>query len=242
MYNYIMKPSLIPELPKIIQPNDNVAYVSDVGLVKVANEDRLDFSIKDGVLYACIADGHWGDGAAQAIIDFWTDKQMPASKDEAVREVTAIQTKLYEAYGKPEMDENVDFTPETAFVFASVQDNVLSVVSYGDCRLLIVNDAVKFSLAQNGTWLGAFSHLGLRKRLSVDNGLVYEKVTLEKGDRVILFTDGLDECIYEKPTISFDEIAADLKDVAPAVAIEKLLTKVYEHGAEDNVSIFVYKF
>ena len=132
MYNDIMKPSSCKKLPEIIQPINNVAYVSDIGLVKEVNEDRLSFSIKNGKLYACIADGHWGDGAAQAIIDFWANKEMSVSRDEAIIEVSKIQKELYELYGKPKMDENNDFTPEAAFTFVSVEDDILTILAYGD--------------------------------------------------------------------------------------------------------------
>jgi len=46
------------------------------------NEDRLGVWPEQNSLNACIADGHWGDGAAQHIVDFWAQKKthMPEAK------------------------------------------------------------------------------------------------------------------------------------------------------------------
>lgn len=226
-----------------IMGDNTTAYISLAGLVKPINEDRLEYWAHDREINVCIADGHWGNDAAQQVVHYWKHNGIPRSKEAAVHKASALEQALYESFGKPVMDEEHDRTPETAFVCARIFDNKLDVIAYGDCRLLVVNnEEVRFSLPQKSTWLGAFSYLGLRKRLPARMGLVCEQISLETGDYIIVFTDGLDECIYEKPTISHEAIAKSTELDQPKRILEELIRRAFSYGAEDNVSVLIYKY
>jgi len=230
------------EIAGQINGDDNVVYISLPGLVKPTNEDRLEYWTQDHGMSACIADGHWGDEAAQHAVSFWKDAGIPDSKEMAIQKTSELERELYTSFGKPVMDQEIDLTPETAFVGINISEDRLDIASYGDCRLLVVNGAaIKYSLEQKSTWLGAFSHLGLRSRMAVKDGLVYERLPLDKEDYVIMFTDGLDECIYERPTISHEEIAESFRLVQPKKILEDLVSLAFSYGAEDNISALIYK-
>ena len=141
------------------------------------------------------------------------------------------------------MDPNKDFTPEASFIAIEIIRNKISIVSYGDCRLLIANNGVtKFHLKSKSTWLGVFSRLQLRKRLSIDQAINFRQMQLVRGDFIFLFTDGVDQCIYEKDTISFDYISEQSSNTNLLNIFDKIVGEVFAHGAQDNASLAIFKF
>lgn len=215
-----------------------------IGLKRDTNEDRLGLiSTKYGTRI-CITDGHWGEEAAQTGVDTLLDDQLDitAGRGEAVGAIKAAETKLYDKYGKPNMDEAKDFTSETSLLAVEIADTEATVVSYGDARLLVVRDgSITYNCPTHPTWLGAFSRLGLRSRTSVEQTTVYDKVALQKGDIIIVFTDGIDECVYETPTISFETLAEIVSQEPPEAAFDIIMDRVFAHGAEDNASLAIIR-
>lgn len=214
------------------------------GLVKRTNEDRIGYTSSNGTLRFCVADGHWGDGAADIIAKFWLDEStdFPEDREQAIKITSEVQSRLFKTFGKPIMDEDKDHTPEASFIAAEIHNGLLRIASYGDCRLLIVNQgSIVYEHNTLPTWLGAFSYLGLRSRLSVSTGLFYTEVKLAPDDTLMLFSDGVDECVYEAPTISNSELAELATNSTLEAAYDAIVNKVLEHGAEDNASIALYK-
>ncbi|HTE57316.1 MAG TPA: SpoIIE family protein phosphatase [Verrucomicrobiae bacterium] len=157
--------------------------------------------------------------------------------------VTRLQTALFERYGSEQADTPTDLTPEAAFIAVAVANSQLSVTSYGDCSLLVVNDGrIRFQLPKEATWLGAFSHAGLGNRKAVNEALIFKKVPLLPDDYIALFTDGLDEWEHdEKSSVQPEEIAA-LFDGSPAANVVKSLGYLaFSHNAQDDVSVLVHK-
>jgi serine/threonine protein phosphatase PrpC len=68
----------------------------------------------------------------------------------------------------------------------------------------------------------------------------FDQIKLERGDVLLLMTDGVTECKYETPVISKDEIAK-LCSLKPEVIVKKLMQLVFDNGAEDNASLIVFK-
>jgi len=58
---------------------------------------------------------------------------------------------------------------------------------------------------------------------------------------VVMYSDGVDECIYEVPTISATKIAQLIRPHKLASGIAKLIDQIYSFGAEDNLSMVVYQ-
>lgn len=225
----------------ILAPDPQTAYFSVGGPTGHGNEDRLSVWTEQDNFKACIADGHWGDGAAQEVVDFWSNKPTPRTRNEAVERTLRLQTRLFELYGREHMDPDTDRTPEAGFVATEIAGQSLLITSYGDCRLLIVNNGqVRFKLPKAATWLGAFSHLGLRNRISVQDALVFRAVRLLDDDYVALYSDGLDEWRHDgELSLHSDEIA-DSFDNRPAVDIVRSLGElVFAHDPQDDVSLLV---
>ena len=193
-------PSNIKTQPDFIEKvlvSDNFMIASAIGLKKEINEDFVGYYINNDATRICISDGHWGEEAASIIAKHWLNKELnfPIDFAEAKKEAKKIEAELYNKFGKVDMDEDKDLTPEASFIVAEISKDNISIISYGDSRLLIVNkEKVTFTQECKSTWLGAFSHLGLRGRLSVENATVFNTKKLINGDSVILFTDGVDQC------------------------------------------------
>ena len=217
-------------------------FGTTAGLVKATNEDRLGYLNTADGLRVCIADGHWGDGAADMIVKYWLSEstQFPLTSEKAVKATQAIEKQLDTHFGTSDMDADVDKTPEAAFIAAELTGNTLQIVSYGDCRLLVARQGkIYYQLPTKATWLGAFSHRGMRDRQPIKDALSFTSLSLLPGDVVMLFTDGIDECVYEVPTISFDTIAEYGSTNPPSEAFDKIMNKVFAVGAQDNASLAV---
>lgn len=225
--------------------NDNLVLGTTIGLVKKSNEDALGCLSSLGNARLCIVDGHWGGEAAHIIRNYWidTDLAFPQSLAKAVRATERVEEELFGKFGKKSMDAIHDLTPEAAFVSVELSQNTMSIVSYGDCRLLLIrNQEVTFELKTRETWLGAFSRLGLRQRLSVKKAVIFDNISILSGDLIILFSDGVDQCVYGKPTISNKRILElEGRNKKISELFNALIDEVFLNGAEDNASLIVMR-
>ena len=224
--------------------DDRLVIGTITGLVKKNNEDRIGYLAHDDITRVCIADGHWGAEVAQIITKHWLEPSLdfPVSKKTAILKTGSVENEIYKAFGRLVMNPDKDFTPEASFVAVQISQKVISMASYGDCRLLIVQSGkITYEQPTTSTWLGVFSHSGLRGRLSVEEATIYKELPLENGSSVLIFTDGVDECIYEKPTISLDTLANLANQDSPEAVFNSILDEVFAYGAEDNASLAIVK-
>lgn len=214
------------------------------GLVKKNNEDRVGYLVSGSLTRICVADGHWGEEAAQIIAEHWLKPSLnfPVSKRTAVLETKSVENKIYKTFRRPVMDSEKDFTPEASFVAIQISQNDVSIVSYGDCRILATKDGkIVYEQPTTPTWLGVFSHSGIRDRLSVEKATIYKDLPLENGSAILIYTDGIDECIYEKPSISDNTLAGITNQDGSEAVFDSILREVFTFGAEDNASLAVVK-
>lgn len=229
-----------------------IALGSTNGLKKKVNEDFVEVTKVGDTTRVALADGHWGPEAAQIATELASEAPEPANESL----IAEIENALYEEFGQETMDENDDLTPETSLlVFEIDRGQKLNLANYGDCRLLIIRqNKLLYQMETQPTWLGAFSKLGLRHRLPVAEATLSKTLDLQKGDLILAFTDGVDECVYQVPTLSVqDLIEATQANSAPENESESetqlttsqiftnIMTKVMIHGAEDNASLVVIK-
>lgn len=223
---------------------DKIAIASTTGLQKMINEDAVGFKMTDTRTLVCLCDGHWGDFAAKFVQNKILSKPFPKSKKEAVWDLKIIENQLWEKFGTENMDQNKDLTPETSLVAVEKIENIISIMSYGDCRLIVCRKGQQiFKLKTIPTWLGAFSFLRLRNRISIEKALIFKKIICQPGDIVMLFSDGVDECKYEVKTISTHWLANQTKESIKLRKIALNIFKAIEQiGAEDNASLAILRF
>jgi hypothetical protein len=137
-------------------------------------------------------------------------------------------------------------TPEAAFLVAEVGAGAVRLLSYGDCRLMVVReqDGVQhpfYTHATVASWLGAFSALGMRQRLSVADGVDYRTLPVAQNDIVLTYTDGIDEPVYETSTIGPTQLAQHCASCEPSVIFDSIMQDVFAHGAHDHASLAVVR-
>lgn len=233
-----MRVNKIHSSPKLI-------LATTKGLVKKVNEDSMGVLNVNDRLRLCVCDGHWGLVAANLAKDMVLDlPHFPNNLQEAINVTQSIQTLLWKKLGKVRMNPKSDFTPETSLLAIEIDSaRRLHILSYGDSRLMVSrNEKIKFKLKTQKTWLGAFSFLGLRSRLSVNIATQFKRLECRTDDLIWLFTDGVDECRYEQPTISHKWLyKLGAEDNSLETIVLKIFEKVERFGAEDNASIAIVR-
>jgi len=230
---------------KIIFQSKNIVLATSKGLVKIKNEDGIGIRAFGKKVRICICDGHWGSAAANlAKSKILRAKSFPTNKSKATSLIENIQKGVFNKFGLAKMNPEKDFTPETGLLAVEIDPTFhLKIFSYGDCRLIISrNGKIKYKHKMHKTWLGAFSFLTLRNRLSVKSATVFKKIICQPNDLIWLFTDGIDECKYEKPTIRLEWLAKIGSEIEkPKEIVIRVMQEVEKLGAEDNASIAIIK-
>lgn len=180
------------------------------GLKKTFNEDRIGVLSYNNKLRGCICDGHWGDQAAQMTYDFFLSEyqDFPVTQEQAIRTTKELEVSIFNTCGNLDLNGVTDTTPETSFVAFEISEERIRMVMGGDCRFLILSKTGScfFRGPSLASWIGSFSYLGLRNRVPVEQGTYFFDLPISEGDTVLFFSDGIDECIYEKSTISVEHL------------------------------------
>ncbi|MDO8487853.1 MAG: SpoIIE family protein phosphatase [bacterium] len=219
----------------ITSPSAQLTIGTSQGLVKTVNEDCIEFRLDGNQTVVCLCDGHWGDTAAKLVCRTIANN-FPSSRRKALHLLNHIELQLLGEFGKEPPNPEIDQPPETSLVAVRFDSSSrkLTVICYGDCRILISNHGqIRFHTLPQATWLGVFSRLGLRGRIPVKRGLTFNTLALQSNDSVWMFTDGVDECIYEKPTLSHGWVVKH--------NISEIFAQIEKQGAQDNASLVILK-
>ena len=229
---------------------------TDIGVVRTMNQDYLFYSTEPvGVLpnLFIVADGMGGhkagDYASRLAVENFVKYVREAKTDvpilivdDAVRYVNRLVLK--------EASENEDYAGMgTTFVAAFIKDDILFVANIGDSRLYLIDDELT-QVTEDHSFVGAMlrageitkeeaAHhpdkniitraIGAAKEPKVD----FFEVDLEKGDRILLCSDGLTNMVS-------DEVIQDifascyLGDIA-----DELIEEAKKNGGTDNISVIV---
>lgn len=222
---------------------DQLQIATTSGLKKTENEDVFNYKVTKGQVSFCLADGHWGDFAAKYISNQLIKSAFPSNRADAIKKIKDIEKALHQKLWLPDMNPDANFTAEASFIAVEKTQTKISILSYGDCRLVLVrNRKVVFNIKKTTTWLGAFSYLNLRNRISVDKALIYQKLDCLIGDTVMIFTDGVDECIYGKKTLTYKWLARQIDTFSPIKSICKnIFDVIQQKGAEDNATLVLIR-
>jgi hypothetical protein len=189
--------------------NISWAFTTTTWLKKEINEDRIFLRQIDNKIYACICDWHWWDEASNIVNNFFISgkEKFPQNKAESILISKKIEKLIFQQCWNNNLNWIHDITPETSFIAIEIDKKNINIISYWDCRGFILNNKkTRIKIKQINSWIWSFSYLGLRNRLAIEENTFFKQVKIRKNDTIILFSDWIDECIYETPTISINEI------------------------------------
>lgn len=228
-----------------VNPSPFLSLSISTGKKKTINEDCIGVIENKTSNTMAILDGHWGIEAAKIGLHHCLSlsSKYPKTKSEAQKSIQRLENQLFKIFGNNKMYPNKDFTPETSLLAVNINQNNLFLINFGDCfGFLVRNGSIKMLNKPIATWLGAFSKLKLRQRSSAFESTEFRKIKLHKKDIILLMTDGITECIYEKPTISPQMLLQLCSMGKTPMKICSLITKkALKLGGEDNLACIVYQ-
>ena len=172
------------------------------------NEDAC--GVRDGErVVAVVADAHWGAARAVELVrGFGEHGLTPEALDAAAAALQGERS-------------------ECAWLAVEVVGRQVRWWSQGDCRLYRTGLGGVNPLVP--AYFGA--RFGVR-------GIELGSLELAEGERLVLASDGLPECIYGEPTLDAAAVIAEVHGSAPDVA-RRLVALALAHGGEDNVAVLV---
>jgi serine/threonine protein phosphatase PrpC len=193
--------------------HDNSTHGEDSYLIRDLGNHLLLDAVMDGVT------GRRGADASQAVAAA-LERAAPTSPDDIIAVLQEVNEDLYlEGWGRFLM---------TTVAVALVVDSQLFVVGAGDSPVLLIRpDTVKVlsGHASGFVHAGLTKVIGAREHLS---GLYRAEVTLAPGDRVILATDGVMDCVTRDELVDITRRAA-LPDDA-VTQVQALIAERYENA------------
>ena len=141
----------------------------------------------------------------------------------------------------------------TTVVAATLQEDYLYVANVGDSRLYLIDDEIEqitrdHSLVEEMIRVGelqrkdAKSHpdrniitraIGVRVPVKID----FFDVKLEKGDKILLCSDGLTNMVEDEDILRIVKRSGSLKEAA-----QRLITEANKNGGKDNISVVLAEF
>ena len=247
-------------MPKLLS-----AKLSDVGRKRKNNEDYVaSFEPTDpkelqasGCLYI-VADGVGGASKGERASQYAADKVLYeyyqlTSLEPADRLRKAISQVNEDIFGYAEQSERVT-RMATTMVAAVVRGNTLMVANVGDSRAYLIHSGEATQITRDHSIVGEMMATGemteaeaqaskVKNRLTRSVGgeaevhvQVYDPITLQPGDKVLLCTDGLTRYAMRQ------QITEMTAQGSPQEIAGKLIQYANKRGGADNVSVIVIAF
>ncbi|WP_261837344.1 bifunctional protein-serine/threonine kinase/phosphatase [Vibrio ishigakensis] len=213
------------------------AQNQDAILVKVPDNNQ---ELTHKGIVACIADGVSCSDQSQrashtAVVQFVNDYfATPSSwsiKHSASKILTAINSWLYEEGSKQALTHN---SLVTTFSCVIIKSNTAHIFHVGDTRIYLMRDGELELLTKDHQRVNLAKQAYLTRALGMDSNLDvdYQQLSLKKGDRFILTTDGVHDTLDVSSQVSSASLTSQqLSDQLCQSALEK--------GSEDNLSALV---
>lgn len=233
-----------------------LASRSDVGQVRLANEDACDTSERaDGTRLLVVADGmggHRGGATASrttvATISEIFDQDTSNDIDEMIRR--AIRTANTRVYEMAQENSELEGMGTTVVAFMLDASHRGTVAHVGDSRAYRYRCGQLESLTTDHSVVAEMHRRGL---ISADEAAIHPRrneilrsvgvqpdievevaaVEVVPGDRFVLCSDGL------SGVLSDDEIAAVVQSETPGTAVDVLIRMANERGGPDNITVQV---
>lgn len=245
-----------PARRRVVNAGDDCCGISDVGLVRPANEDGFFIAREQGLLV--LADGLGGHAAGEvaaeiAIASVRATVARVAERDDPV---ALLDQAFAEADGA--VHEHARLNPEcngmgATLVVALLRGDELALAHVGDTRAYHCREGTLVRLTQDHSAVGRLLRAGLLDeeaarhhpaRNQIDQAIgglrtvapEHVRVSLIPGDVLLLCSDGLwDE-------VSHSDMAGILADDAPAFHLAtRLVDKAIAAGGNDNATVIVYR-
>ena len=237
-----------------------VFYITDTGIQRSKNEDYVFISEEPvGNLpnLFIVADGMGGHNAGEFASSYGVETFIENIKKNTNDKPITIICDSIKAANISLIEKTLDAEElkgmGTTFVVSTLYGNHLYVANIGDSRLYIIDDTIRQvtkdhslveEMAQDGkiTNEEARNHpnkniitraMGISPKVVPD---VFE-VSLEKGDIILMCSDGLTNMLDDKEIMNIVIGNTDRLDFA----IETLVDRANEEGGKDNISIIIVK-
>lgn len=231
-----------------------LAWATDPGLAREENEDSVFVSTDMGQLDALlvIADGMGGHASGQVasklVADTVSDELSNAGAiggEELKALLAKVNTTVYQASLAKAENAGMGST----LVMAAIRDGRLALLNVGDSPAYLIRSGTVTEIYQNHSWPSEQARAGIisadqvanhpqKHRLARAVGVwdhvkaYTNELDLEKGDLVILCSDGVEEA-----GVTVDEVRNLLENDDLQSAVEDLVDLCRARGAPDNVSV-----
>ena len=234
--------------------------ITDIGKRRSSNQDFVYASEQPvGNLpnLLIVADGMGGHNAGDLASRYTVESMVDyIEKAEEKRPIPLLSMAIHHANDLVMEKSRTDRALEgmgTTVVAATIQDEYLYVANVGDSRLYLIDQEIEqitrdHSLVEEMIRMGelqrqdARSHpdrnvitraMGVHSPVKID----FFDMKLEKGDRILLCSDGLTNMIDD------DEILRIVKKCSsPKEAAQRLVTEANKSGGKDNISVVLAEF
>jgi PPM family protein phosphatase len=222
------------------------------------NEDRTSYSYSRNALLMAVADGmgghHYGEVASQIAIQTLTEtfqKEAKPTLDDPFRFLQKAMVRAHQSILSYGMSHGMGDSPRTTCVACIVQDNVAYWAHAGDSRLFLMRGGKVIAQTRDHSRIRLLVEEGLitpaQAAVHPDRNKIYSclggplqpeiefsrKTPLEKGDVVMLCTDGL------WGSLSGDLMAVALRSANMLETVPLLMNQAEAKGGshQDNLSV-----
>jgi len=231
--------------------NIRAAGLTDVGLVRKANEDSILLMTEQS--FWLVADGMGGHAngalASQTAVSGFTVLKLSDDFEEAITEIAdrmhAVNSRLYHMNSEAEAGQM-----GTTAISLLIRDDKFAVIWVGDSRAYIYRRGGLFQISVDHTHVQDLVDEGILKpdeakdhpmghvltrALGVQDSVQVDVVQdlIEPGDRIVLCSDGL------TGPVSDDKIREIVAQGQVETAVTDLIEATHDGGAADNVSVIV---
>ena len=234
--------------------------ITDIGKRRSANQDFVyasDQPVGHLSNMLIVADGMGGHNAGDLASRYTVESMVDyIEKSEERRPIPLLSEAIHHANELVMEKAKTDRALEgmgTTVVAATLQEDYLYVANVGDSRLYLIDDEIEqitrdHSLVEEMIRVGelqrkdAKSHpdrniitraIGVRVPVKID----FFDVKLEKGDKILLCSDGLTNMVEDEDILRIVKRSGSLKEAA-----QRLITEANKNGGKDNISVVLAEF
>ncbi len=234
--------------------------ITDIGKRRSANQDFVyasDQPVGHLSNMLIVADGMGGHNAGDLASRYTVESMVDyIEKSEERRPIPLLSEAIHHANELVMEKAKTDRALEgmgTTVVAATLQEDYLYVANVGDSRLYLIDDEIEqitrdHSLVEEMIRVGelqrkdAKSHpdrniitraIGVRVPVKID----FFDVKLEKGDKILLCSDGLTNMVEDEDILRIVKKSSSLKEAA-----QRLITEANKNGGKDNISVVLAEF